>query len=400
MIDFELTDTQKELVEVAKRFATQVVRPAETLLDQMSDVESTFKSKVFKDVMRQAYELGFHKMTIAEKFGGMGLDPITVGLVWEEIASKGPGIASTLISAGTVPGVITFIAGNNQALIDEFVTPYCDDTTGEHVTAWGSSEPNLGSDGCNYYDTKIRHLTTATRTLEGYELSGSKSDFVSNGGIAKNYLMFACLNPALGIRGSGVFIVPRNYAGVATGRVLDKVGLRALNQSAVFMEKVAVPEKFMIFPPGDGYIMLHNAIHTVGNVGVGYLALGIMRAAYEDALAYSKERVQGGKTIFNQQLVAKQLFDAYSVIEATRCLLLKASWKSKQMFPGDLGLSIAAKVFSTTQALSVTTKMQEVLGGYGVSKEYRLEKYVRDSTLLQVMDGANGILSLKGAALL
>lgn len=400
MIDFELTEIQKEFVESAKRFATNVVLPAEIALDQMSDVSTMFKSEAFKNVMRQAFELGFHKMTLAEKYGGLGLDPITVGLVWEEIASKGPGIASTLISASTVPAVITFIAANNQDLIDEFVIPYCNDTTGEHVTAWGSSEPNVGSDGCNYYDTKIKHQTTATRTINGYELSGTKSDFISNGGIAKNYLMFACLNPALGIRGSGVFIVPGNYPGVSTGRVLDKIGLRALNQSAVFMEKVALPEKFMIFPPGDAYVMLHNAIHTIGNVGVGYLALGIMRAAYEDALAYSKERIQGGKPIFNQQLIAKNLFDAYQVIEATRCLLLKASWKSKQMFPGDLRLSIAAKVFSTTQALNVTTKMQEVLGGYGISKEYRLEKYIRDATLLQVMDGANGILTLKGAALL
>ncbi|MBI2604903.1 MAG: acyl-CoA/acyl-ACP dehydrogenase [Deltaproteobacteria bacterium] len=400
MIDFELSDTQTDLIEAARNFATEVVRPAEILLDQMSDVGTMFHSKVFKDVMKQAFELGFHKMTISEKYGGLGLDPVTSGLVWEEIASKGPGIASTLISAGTVPRVITFIAANNQELIDEFVIPYCEDTTGEHVTAWGSSEPNVGSDGCNYYDPKIRHQTTAVRTEKGYELSGTKSDFISNGGIAKVYLMFACLNPALGIRGSGVFIVPRHYSGVSTGRVLDKIGLRALNQSAVFMEKVELPEKYMIFPPGEGYVLLHNAIHTVGNVGIGYLALGLMRAAYEDALAYSKERVQGGKPIFNQQLIAKQLFDTYQVIEATRAMLMKASWKSKQTFPGDLKLSIASKVFATTQAMHHTTRMQDVLGGYGISKEYRLEKYVRDATLLQVMDGANGILSLKGAALL
>src|SRR3989344_3218904 len=125
MIDFELSDTQTDLVEAAKKFATEVIRPAEILLDQMSDVGTMFQSKVFKDVMKQAFELGFHKMTISEKYGGLGFDPITSGLVWEEIASKGPGIASTLISAGTVPRGITFIAANNQELIDEFVIPYC-----------------------------------------------------------------------------------------------------------------------------------------------------------------------------------------------------------------------------------------------------------------------------------
>lgn len=400
MINFELDSTQLEILELAKSFAKNTIEPAERELDQISNPTEIFKSEIFKTVFKKSYELGFHKMNLPENYGGLGLDPITVGLIWEEFAVKGAGITATLISAGTVPGIILFLAGHNKNLINKFVIPYCQDTTGSHISAWGSSEPNIGSDGCNYYDKTIRHQTSAKSNNQGFILNGTKSDFISNGSIANVYLVFANVIPELGIRGSGAFIVPADFEGVSNGRVLDKIGLRALNQSALFLDKVQIPEEYMIFPPGDGYIMLHNSIHTVGNIGVGYLALGLMRAAYEEALNYSKTRIQGGMPIFKQQLVAKSLFDAYSQIEAIRSMLLRASYESKKSFPGNLKLSLACKVHATTQSLKTILQMQEILGGYGISKEYKIEKYVRDATLLQVMDGANGILSLKGAALL
>jgi len=156
----------------------------------------------------------------------------------------------------------------------------------------------------------------------------------------------------------------------------------------------------MIFPPDDSYPALHNAIITVGNLGVGYLAVGLMRAAFEEALAYARVRVQWGRPIAEHQLVARKLFDAFAAIESARALLRKASWLCKTAFPGDLKTSLAAKIYASGEAVRHTAEMVQVLGGYGISKEYTVEKYARDAKLLPIMDGTNETLLLKAAALL
>jgi len=231
-------------------------------------------------------------------------------------------------------------------------------------------------------------------------ISGTKSDFVSNGGIASVYLAFACVDPSLGIKGSGAFVIPGDAPGVSRGRALDKIGLRVLNQAAVYFEDVTVPEDYMIFPAGENYPFLHNSIITIGNLGVGYLAVGVMRAAYEEALAYSKQRVQWGKPVFEHQLIAEKLLDAYIAIETARSFLQKGSWFAKTAFPGDLKTSLSAKIYATNQAVRVTTEMVQVLGGYGISKDHPVEKHMRDAKLLQIMDGTNETLVSKAALLL
>ncbi len=400
MIDFELTETQRQMVDTASDFGKNVLGPAEVELDRMPDPEQMFESERFWKVMAQAFELGFPKMGIPEEFGGLGLDAQTTGLVWEEISRWGPGFAAGLISCSVAPQLIMFLAPDNKELIDKYVVPFCEDNTGRMATGWCSSEPEVGSDGKNYYDPKVRHYSSAVKNENGYLINGTKSDFISNGGIASVYVVFACLDPSLGIRGSGTFVVPADAPGVSRGKALDKTGLRTLNQSAVFFEDVQIPENYMIFEPGDLYPMLHNSIITVGSMGVGYIAVGLMRAAYEDALTHAKQRVQWGKPIIEHQLIAQKMFRAFQAIESSRALLWKASWLSKNAFPGDLKTSIAARAYATDRSVQVTADMVQVLGGYGISKEYPVEKYARDAKLLTIMDGTNETLLCKAAALL
>jgi alkylation response protein AidB-like acyl-CoA dehydrogenase len=400
MIDFEPTETQRMIVETARDFGREVMQPAEKKLDQIADPEEVFKSVLFRKVMGEAYALGFHKMSLPQQFGGLELDAQTTGLVWEELGRWGPGFAAGLVSCATVPRLISFLAPNNQALIDKFVIPFCEDTQAKHISGWCSSEPEVGSDGKRYHDPKIKHLTTSRHDQGGYVLNGTKSDFISNGGLASVHLVVACVDPTMGLRGSGAFLVPADLPGVTTGKPLDKTGLRVLNQSAVYFDDVRIPEDHLLFPHGEGYPMLHNSIITVGNLGVGYLAVGLMRAAFEDALQYSKERIQGGKPIFEHQLIAQKLLDIHVAIESARLFLWKGSWLSKTSFPGDLKTSLAAKVYATEQAVKHTAEMLQVLGGYGISREYSAEKYARDARLLTIMDGTNETLMLKAAALL
>lgn len=400
MVDFARDETQEMMVATAGEFGEGVVQAAEVELDRIADPEEVFSSDLFRDVMRKAYEIGLHKMALAQEYGGLGLDPITTGMVWEELSRYGTGFAASLMPISIVPQVVAFVAPQNKGLMEKYVLPFCEDTEARHVSAWGSSEPDVGSDGKNYSDLSVHHRTSAEGKGGGYVIDGTKSDFVTNGGIASMYLVFACIDPSLGIKGSGTFVVPADAPGLSTGRALDKIGLRVQNQAAVYFEGVEVPEDHMIFPPGENYPFLHNAIVTVGNLGVGYLAVGLMRAAYEEALKYSKQRVQWGKPIFEHQLIAEKLLNIFIAIESSRAFLQKGSWLCKIGFPGDLKTSLAAKIYATDQAVRHTAEMVQVMGGYGVSRDHPLEKHMRDAKLLQIMDGTNETLMMKAGSLL
>ncbi len=395
MADFSLTDTQKQIVQTAQDFAREVLEPAEIALDRMASPDEAFNCELFRETMAEAFKLGFHKVTLPQEHGGLGLDPVTAGLVWEELARYGIGFAAGLMAGSVVPALVAFLAPENKPLIDQYVVPFCEDSTGTRLTAWGSSEPDIGSDGKNYDDLRIHHRTSARKGSGGYVLNGTKSNFVSNGGIADAYVVFACLEPKKGLRGSGAFVVPGDAAGVSRGSAQDRVGLRALNQAAVSLDSVTVAEDHLIFPPSDDYPFLHQSIMTVGNLGTGYLALGLMRAAFEEALAYARERVQWGKPIAEHQLVARKLFAIHAAIESTRALLWKGSWHCAQNFPGDLKTSVTAKILATTLAAKHAAEMVQVLGGYGITRDYKLEKYMRDAALLPIMDGTNDTLMLE-----
>ncbi len=400
MVDFKLTETQGHIIDTARDFGREVLRPAEVELDRLANPDDVFKSETFWKAMAGAYELGFPKMAIPERFGGLGLDPQTTGMVWEELAYWGVGFASSLITASIVPQLVVFLAPEEKELVDKYVTPFCEDDKAEMVTAWCSSEPEVGSDGKNYFDPNVRHHTKAVKKRDRYILNGTKSDFVSNGGIASVYIVFACVDSSMGLRGSGTFVVPADSPGLSLGRNLDKTGLRLLNQASVCLEDVEVPENYMIFPPGEMYPMLHNAIITVGNLGVGYLAVGLMRAAFDDALAHAKQRVQWGKPIYEHQMVGRKLFEAQRAVESAQALLWKGSWFSAQNFPGDLKTSLTAKVYATEEAVRHTAEMVQIFAGYGISKEYPVEKYARDAHLLRIMDGTNETLIKKVTELL
>ncbi len=393
MIEFSLTDTQRQIVDTARDFGRNVLEPAEIAIDRMPSAQA-FSSDEYRKTMAAAFELGFNKMTLSEELGGLGLDPQTIGLVWEELARYGVGFAASLVAGSVVPALIAFLAPHNKRIIDKYVIPFCEDRTGTKITGWGSSEPKVGSDGKNYDDLSIHHATTATLNNGQYFLNGAKSAFVSNGGVAWALAVFACVDASKGLRGSGLFLIDGAAPGVTRGRAEDRLGLRALNQAALSFDAAALPEEQMIFAPGDMYPMLHHSIMTVGNLATGYLAVGLMRAAYEEALAYAKERVQWARPIVKHQLVAKKLFAIHAAIESCRALLWKGSWHCAKNFPGDMKTSVTAKILSTTLAVKHTSEMVQVLGGYGITKDYKLEKYMRDAHLLTIMDGTNDTLMM------
>ena len=200
----------------------------------------------------------------------------------------------------------------------------------------------------------------------------------------------------MGMKGGGICIVPHNLPGVRKGKPLDKMGQRALNQGEIFYDKVRVPKDYMLVDQESYEAMLDVTLATA-NAGMGAIFTGVARAAYEEALNYSKTRIQGGKPLFEHQLIKHKLFNMFMKVEAARALSRSAIVYNLNNTPPLTKYSIASKVFCTNMAFEVASDAVQVFGGIGVSKEYPVEKFFRDARAAMIEDGANDSLMITGA---
>jgi alkylation response protein AidB-like acyl-CoA dehydrogenase len=394
MVDFALPEEVEKIRDMTREFARKELRPAAAEIDQIQDPEAAYTSDAMKRVLSRAYEIGFHKMTLGGDIGGLGAPAMTSIIVQEELAVGDAGIASHLLVAPMIAGSAA-AAKDRHPFYAEYLDAFVNDTKGEHGGAWAITEPQHGSDLFQFGQPSIHMEATAVRDGDDYIVNGQKSAFVSNGWMADAFLLMVNLDGD-GMENTATFAIPGDLPGMSRGKPLDKLGLRTLNQGEVFFDDVRIPREFLVMPGGPAYKMLIERIVTGGNTAVGTLALGVARAAYEEGLAYAKERVQGDKVIFDHQVIKMKLFNAFRQIEAARCLLWKSSWMMSTGKP-HLPTAMAARTFASDMAMQVTADMVQVFGGYGISKENSVEKFYRDAKLLQIMDGTNEVVSLKAA---
>jgi alkylation response protein AidB-like acyl-CoA dehydrogenase len=200
----------------------------------------------------------------------------------------------------------------------------------------------------------------------------------------------------MGMAGGGICVVPLDLPGVSKGKALNKMGQRALNQGEIFFDDVRVPEEYMLVDQESYESMLDLTLATA-NAGMGAIFTGAARACFEMALAYSKERVQGGKLLFEHQIIKHKLFSMFMKVEAARAYSRAAWIYNANTTPPATQYSIASKVFCTQTAFEVANDAVQIFGGYGVSKEYPIEKYFRDIRAALIEDGANDSLMITGA---
>ncbi len=395
MVDFALPEEVEKIRDMTREFAQKEVRPASIELDRIRDPEEAYKSDTMRRVLSSAYEIGFHKMGLPKEVGGLGAPPMTNIVVQEELAVGDSGIASHLLVAPMIAAASARGRDRHKFYAD-YLDAFINDTKGENSGAWAITEPDHGSDLFEFGRPEIHMSTTAVKDGDDYIVNGHKSAFVSNGWMANAFLLMVNLDPSQGMEGTATFAIPGDLPGITRGKPLDKLGMRALNQSEVFFDDVRIAPEFLTLPPGPMYKMMIEGIVTGGNTAVGTIAVGVARAAYEEALAHAKQRVQGGKVIFEHQAIKLKLFNAYRQIEAARALLWKASWLASSGTP-HLPTAMAARTMATDMAIQVTSDMVQVFGGYGISKEHPVEKFYRDAKLLQIMDGTNEMVALKAA---
>lgn len=386
-MDFDLSDDLTQPIGLARDFAREVLRPAEEAIDRIADPVEAYTGETHRDVTRKMRELDLHKLGFPTHLGGLGLPGTARFMIDEEIAVGGAGLASQLVLTPLAASLITMFGLDSvHDLYKDYLEAYLDDVAGAHSGAWTITEPDVGSDIFTFGAPAIRMRARATPGGAGYVIEGTKAAWCSNGWLADMIMTMVCLDPSAGMEGTATFLIPAEWPGVRKGRPIDKVGLRALNQCELTFD-TEVPAEFMIAAAGPGYRPMVETFFTYGNTAVGTLALGVARAAYETGLAYAKEREQGGRPIIEHQLAGRRLFDAYRGIEAARLMLAKSAWLMDQG-RHSIERAFAARAQACETAMRVTADMMLLHGGFGVTREYAVEKYYRDAAPLQIMDGS------------
>jgi len=370
-MDFSITETQQALQETARKFGREVVRPKAAHYDELGEFP--------RDLIAAGYELGLLNMTVPPDLGGAGLSHLDQALVAEELAWGCVGVATSMI-ANDLALLPILLAGTEEQK-RKFVTPF---TESLRFTSFALTEPGAGSDVAGM-------STTARRDGSDYVVSGSKC-FITNGGYADQYTLFATTDRSQRHRGLLCLVIEGRPKGLTVGRHENKMGQRASNTVTLTFEEVRVPARNRIGAEGDGFRI---AMETLDNSRplTAMFAVGVARAALEHCLEYASQRQQFGKPIREFQAIQFMIADMAKDIQAARLLSWQSAWLLDAGQRNTL-ISSYAKSFAADMAMRVTTDAVQVYGGYGYIKEYPVEKLMRDAKLIQIYEGTSQIQRL------
>lgn len=371
---FELSDEQREIQALCREFAQREIRPISLEVDE-ADTEMPW------EVWYKAAQVGLTSFMLPEEYGGGGMtDCLTGCIVQEELCWGCSGIGNLITSGGFFAEPLLALGSEEQKR--RWIEPL----TGERpvLTALATTEPGSGSDAASIQ-------TAAVRSEGGYVLHGQKS-WISNGGVADFYVVFATVAPGTRSKGVTAFVVEKGDTGVSFGAPMKKMGQRAILNAEMFLEDVELSEDRRLGDEGQGF---YGLMHTFdrSRVTLGAAATGLARAALEYAVEYAKEREQFGKPIAEHQAVAFRLADMATRLDASRLLVWRAARKLDAGEPAPLEAAMA-KLFASETAMWCTWAAVQTLGGWGYSREYPVEKWMRDAKLEEIEEGTSDIQRL------
>ena len=401
-LNLNLTEEDKAIREAAHKFAKEVMRPMSIELDRIPAAETVAPNSPIWGFLKQAYELGYHKAAIPAEVGGLGFTPIQTHLMMEELFWGSVGL-TLILGLASWPSV-KILHAMNVDLIEEFVVPFCQCTDGSITGAWAVTEPDHGSDTLNvgadfWTDPKIKMQIRAKEDGDEWVLDGMKSAWVSCGPTATHSMVNVHIDTSKGPAGGGVCILPLNLPGVTRGKALEKVGIRDLPQGELYFDNVRIPKRWMFVGPEEyGDWVINNL--GFGNTGASILALGLARAAFEETLAYAKERVQGGKPLIEHYSMKVRIHRMFAKVEAIRAMSRAVSEVNFRAYPPPAEYAYAAKTFCTETAVEVVNEGVQIHGANGLTKEYFIEKLWRDARPGTILDGENSVLNRLGGHIL
>ncbi|HDP23969.1 MAG TPA: acyl-CoA dehydrogenase [Deltaproteobacteria bacterium] len=401
-LNLELSDEHSALKENAHKFAVEVLRPAAIELDAMTPEQVIAKDSIYWDCMRKMYENGYHTILIPDEYGGLGLDPLGVHIVLEELSYGSVGFAVSIGVSCFSAFYASLIA--EDPIIEKFIIPFVNCTDASIMSCWAITEPDHGSDILMpftdiFNNPKISQQIKAVKKGDRYIINGQKSAWVSNGPVATQASLFVNIDPSQGMAGGGIGLIDLNQPGVTRGKPLDKMGQRELPQGEIYFDNAELPVDHMIIDQ-ESYEMFTDITLATANACMGAFFTGVAQSAYDLALAYSRERVQGGKRLCDHLTVQKKLFDMFSKVELSRAYSRAAIQYNMCTQPPATQYSIASKVFCTQSAFEVASDALQIFGGNGLSREYPIEKIFRDARAGMIEDGSNDILALAAAGLI
>lgn len=400
-LDVTLTDEQKAVVATARKFAMEVLRPAGVELDRLHPEDVVKDDSVLWNVYRKYHELGFHKLIIPKALGGLEIDPLSWTLTIEQLAYGDAGLCESL-ACSIVPFLLTAAFGSADT--QRYVREFCNDTTGKMVGCFAFTEPDHGSDWVlaaqpGMADPKLAPSVRAVRKGSEYVITGQKSAFISNGPIATHALLILNLDTSRGMRGTGIAFLPLDLPGISRSKPLDKLGLRSYPQGAIIFDEVKIPESMMLIADPEVGFKTQQWILTPAGELLSSINTGLAQAAFDEAQKYAKVRVQGGKPIIEHQSIRLKLFKMFSMIESARAYARRVALYNAANPPGSAMHAQSSKVYCTEAAFKVTSEAMQILGAYGLTKEYPIEKMFRDARAGMIGE-ENNALSLVGASYL
>ena len=371
-MDFALNEEQLELQEMVREFVEKEITPYAAKMDAENHMRDGLIDK--------ANEMGLLNVIVPEELDGPGLDSISVATIYEELGKGCAGVATSL-AANSLATVPVLLAGT-----DEQKKMYCDILNNGGLAAFALTEPGAGSDAGGVSTRAVHNKEEGTYTLNGTKM------FITNGGLAEIFLVFANTRKTGGIRGLTAFIVPKDTPGFSVGKKENKMGIRPSNTTELVLQDVVIPESYRVGREGEGFRIAMNTLDSARPF-VGAVSVGIAQAALDCAVKYAKERRQFGQPIASFQMVQGMLADMAMKVETARLMVQKACWMRDQGMEFSKEAAMA-KCYAADTAMQVTTDAVQVMGGYGYTKEYPVEKMMRDAKIMQIYEGTNQIQRL------
>jgi alkylation response protein AidB-like acyl-CoA dehydrogenase len=372
-MNFALTEEQKMVKETAARFADEELKPKAAHFDHTHEHPA--------DACAALGELGFMGIAIPEAYGGPGLDYVSYVLALSEISRGDASVGVIMSVCNSLYSFPVFTFGTEEQK-QAFLTPVA---SGQKLGCYGLTEAGAGSDP---------GAMRTTAVLDGNEwvINGEKK-FITNGNVAAYAVIAAITDKAAGPKGISTFVVDlENCKGFSVGRVEEKMGICASGTAELVFEDARIPKDNLLGLPGAGLKQMLTTLDS-GRIGIGSQALGIGRAVLEEAVAYSQTREQFGKPISAFQAIQWKLADMAAALDAAELLLLRAAWMEDQHMHFEKQAAMA-KMFASDAAMAAAVEGVQVLGGYGYSKEYAMERHMRDAKITQIYEGTNEIMRL------
>jgi len=366
-MDFRLTEEQELIRKNMREFAERYVDPIAVEIDE--------NSRHPAELFRRLGEDGWLGIPIPQEYGGSGADFMTHAIAVEEISRSCSSTGFTLSFHAGIIGTSLLHYGS-EVQKEQYLVPLA---KGRMLGSFALTEPGAGTD-------VMAVTATATRQGSSYVINGTKT-FVSNGPIADVYIIFVWTDKSGGRGGMSAFIIPRGTAGLKPGEHFQKMGLRSSQTSEVVLNHCQIPEENMLGARGDGLTIAMKGFEH-GRIGIAAQATGILQAALDESIKYSRERVQFGKPIARQQAIAWMIADMATDLAAARHLTYYAAWLKDNNRPFGKEASMA-KLFATEAAVRNTVKAVQIHGGYGYIKGAKVERLMRDAKIAEIYEGTS-----------